>query len=122
MAGLPKDRITGIQLFYISGVELCGVVSVTLKIQGKQPIKMYIAVFVCFASKDVHLETVNDLSTDSFVCFLKRFFGRRGLPKLYWNGEPLEHKKPDTDDGSDCLEWDHFPIHSSSSSPLRWPM
>ena len=84
MADLPKDRITGIHPFYVTGVDLCGPVFVTLKIRGKQPIKMYIAVFVCFASKAVHLETVNDLSTDSFLCSLNRFIGRRGLPKIIW--------------------------------------
>ena len=46
MADLPKDRVTGIQAFYVTGVDLCGPVSVTLKIRGKQPVKMYIAVFV----------------------------------------------------------------------------
>ena len=45
---------------------------------------MYIAVFVCFASKTVHSETVNDYSTDSFLCSLNRFIGRRGLPKIIW--------------------------------------
>ena len=84
MADLPKDRVTGIQAFYVTGVDLCGPVSVTLKIRGKQPVKMYIAVFIYFASKAVHLETVNDLSTDSFVCSLNRYIGRRGLPKIMW--------------------------------------
>ena len=81
MADLPKDRVTGIQPFYVN---LCGPVFVTLKIRGKQPIKMYIAVFVCFTSKAVHMETVNDLSTDSVLWSLNIFIGRRGLPKTIW--------------------------------------
>lgn len=39
------------------------------------------AVFVCFASKAVHLEAVSDLSSEAFVAALKRFIGRRGLPQ-----------------------------------------
>ena len=99
MADLPKERVTAIQPFYVTGVDLCGPVSVTLKIRGKQPVKMYIAVFVCFTSKAVHLETVNDLSTDSFVCSLNRFIGRRGLPKNFvgtanlWSTKNQNHLK-----------------------------
>ena len=76
MADLPKDRVTEIQPFYVTGVDLCGPVFVTLKRRGKQAIRMYKAMFVCFAFKAVHLETVNDLSTDSFVCSLNTFIGR----------------------------------------------
>ena len=34
----------------------------------------------------------------------------------------MEQQRQDEGEGSDCLEWDHFPIHSASSSPLRRPL
>ncbi|KAL0809215.1 hypothetical protein ABMA28_011437 [Loxostege sticticalis] len=36
--------------------------------------------FVCFASKALHLEVVSDLSTDTFILSLRRFISRRGRP------------------------------------------
>ncbi|XP_017489493.1 PREDICTED: uncharacterized protein LOC108377740 [Rhagoletis zephyria] len=44
------------------------------------PIKGYIAVFVCLATRAMHLEVVSDLTTDAFIAALKRFVSRRGLP------------------------------------------
>ena len=34
----------------------------------------------------------------------------------------MEQQRQDEAEGSDCLEWDHFPLHSASSSSLRRPM
>ena len=84
MADLPKDRVTGYQPFYITGVDLCGPIYTTLKIRGKVPLKTYVAVFVCFASKAVHLEALSDLSTEGFLSTLNRFIARRGLSKTLW--------------------------------------
>jgi len=42
--------------------------------------KVYVAVFVCFVVKAVHLEVVSDLSTKAFIAALNRFVARRGLP------------------------------------------
>lgn len=42
--------------------------------------KLYLAVFVCFAFKAVHLEVVSDLSTAEFIASFRRFISRRGLP------------------------------------------
>lgn len=39
--------------------------------------KAYIAIFICFAIKAVHVEVVSDLTTDSFLGAFKRFIARR---------------------------------------------
>ena len=44
-------------------------------------IKGFLAVFVCFASKAVHLEVVTGKTTEAFLAAFKRFTSRRGLPK-----------------------------------------
>ncbi|XP_073835838.1 uncharacterized protein [Musca autumnalis] len=84
MGNLPKDRVTGSRPFQIVGVDFAGPVPTYLRVRGKAPYKSYVAVFVCFATKAVHLEAVSDLSSDAFIAALKRFIGRRGLPsKIY---------------------------------------
>ncbi|GFU31692.1 integrase catalytic domain-containing protein [Trichonephila clavipes] len=45
---------------------------------GFKDTKRYVAIFVCLASKAVHLEIVSDLTTDAFLATLKRFVARRG--------------------------------------------
>lgn len=84
MGDLPRDRITSCRPFLVCGVDLCGPIYTSLKIRGKGPIKTYIAVFVCFSSKAVHLEALTDLQTDTFLSTFNRFVGRRGLPKKVW--------------------------------------
>lgn len=41
--------------------------------------KAYVAVFVCFSTKAVHLELVSGLSTEKFIATLRRLMARRGL-------------------------------------------
>ncbi|XP_037942575.1 uncharacterized protein LOC119675447 [Teleopsis dalmanni] len=80
MGNLPKERVTECLPFHVTGVDFAGPIPTYLKIRGKRPYKSYIAVFVCFASKAVHLEAVTELSADAFISALKRFVGRRGVP------------------------------------------
>ncbi|XP_075170134.1 uncharacterized protein LOC142242443 [Haematobia irritans] len=80
MSNLPEDRLNPSRVFARCAVDFCGPVNTYLRIRGKIPYKTYIAVFVCLATKAVHIEAVSDLSTDAFIAALKRMIGRRGLP------------------------------------------
>ena len=48
-------------------------------------VKTYICVFVSLTVKAVHLELVNDLSSDAFIASLCRFVFRRGILSLIWS-------------------------------------
>ena len=81
MGQLPAARVNPTPPFSTTGIDYAG--PFTLK-RGhtRKPVlvKSYIAIFVCFATKAVHLELVSDLTTDAFLAALRRFVSRRGLP------------------------------------------
>ncbi|XP_047996213.1 uncharacterized protein LOC125234071 [Leguminivora glycinivorella] len=79
MGQLPEPRVTPSQTFSHTGVDMAGPIQVrTTKGRGNKATKGYIAVFVCLATKAIHLELVGDLSTESFIAALIRFKARRG--------------------------------------------
>ena len=76
MADLPKSRLSmGSPPFFHSGVDLFGPLLVK---QGRSVIKRYGCLFCCMTTRAIHLEVVFSLSTDSFICALRRFVSRRG--------------------------------------------
>lgn len=77
--GKPADRLPTLRPFPICGFDFCGPVYTTLKIRGRPQYKSYVALYVCFASKAVHIEIVPDLSTDFFLLAFQRFIDRRGF-------------------------------------------
>jgi hypothetical protein len=46
-------------------------------LRNAKKVKSYIALFVCFSTKAVHLELVGDLTTESFLVAFKRFTSHR---------------------------------------------
>ncbi|XP_065094730.1 uncharacterized protein LOC135715337 [Ochlerotatus camptorhynchus] len=83
MGQLPKVRITPTRAFLNTGVDFCGPVWLKVPVRRTKPappIRAYVAVFVCMATKAVHLELVGDLSSEAFIATLKRFVARRGKP------------------------------------------
>ena len=79
MGQLPPERVQPARPFLISGVDFCGPIYIR---QGTRrtakTIKTYVAVFVCFITRAVHLELVRDLTTAAFIDAFKRFVARRG--------------------------------------------
>ena len=47
----------------------------------RQATKGYVALFICFSTKAVHLEAVSDLTSEAFIAALRRFSARRGAPR-----------------------------------------
>lgn len=86
MGQLPKERITISRPFLTSGIDYAGYF--TLKPAGhrsKVRFKGYIAVFLCYCTRAVHLETVSDLMTSALFAALKRFSSRRGCPATIYS-------------------------------------
>ncbi|XP_058827450.1 uncharacterized protein LOC131687383 [Topomyia yanbarensis] len=77
---LPIQRVIPSRPFSITGVDYAGPLYLRPIHKRAAPAKTYLCLFVCFSTKAVHLELVSDLSTQAFLCALRRFIARRGRP------------------------------------------
>ena len=69
--------------FSCVGVDFAGPLFVKSKVKDDPEMtKVDIALFTCATSRAVHLELVSSLDAPTFLLCLRRFIGRRGLPKL----------------------------------------
>ena len=78
-APLPDFRVNEERPFKYTGTDYCGPVYIKTASHTE---KNYIALMTCAATRMIYLELVRHLSATSLVQCLKRFVGRRGLPKL----------------------------------------
>ena len=82
MGELPSTRVQSSRPFVTTGVDYAGPISLRLgPPRSKTITKGYIAIFVCFVTKAVHIEVVTSLSTEAFLAALRRFIVRRGKPR-----------------------------------------
>ena len=81
MGMLPAERTTPSLPFSHTGLDFAGPFQIK---QGHTRrlviLKSYACVFICMATKAVHLELCADLTTKEFLSALRRFCARRGLP------------------------------------------
>ena len=80
MGQLPSLRTNPARPFLHSGVDYAGPFSVkTWKGRTSTTYKVYLVIFICFATSAVHLELSSDYTTEGFLAAYRRFVGRRGL-------------------------------------------
>lgn len=86
MAPLPRERTSPEKPFANCGVDYLGPVGLALK-YGRNPtvVKGYVCVFVCFATRAIHLELVSDATTPQFLQALRRMIARRGRVTNIWS-------------------------------------
>ncbi|GFX80513.1 integrase catalytic domain-containing protein [Trichonephila clavipes] len=81
MGHLPESRVCPSSVFQRNGIDFAGTFLIRIsKGRGSRNTKCYICVFVCLATKAVHLEVVSDLTSKAFIACLKRFVDRRCKP------------------------------------------
>ncbi|XP_027849396.2 uncharacterized protein LOC114128975 [Aphis gossypii] len=79
MGALPRARVASIKAFAQVGVDFAGPFWVKAALLRRiQATKGYLCIFVCMATRAVHLELVSDLTTCLFLSALNRFISRRG--------------------------------------------
>ncbi|XP_039311325.1 uncharacterized protein LOC120359084 [Solenopsis invicta] len=83
MGQLPPERVRPSRPFASAGVDYAGPLRIRAhKGRGNISSKGYICLFVCLATRAVHLESVSDLSASAFIAAFRRFTARRGRCRL----------------------------------------
>lgn len=97
MGNLPTHRVTGIRAFINCGVDYAGPIAIrSWKGRGYTSVKGYISVFVCLATKAIHLECVSDMSAEAFLAAFKRFTSRRGTVSNMYSDNGTNFVKANT--------------------------
>ena len=82
MGELPKAGVRTSSPFERSDVDYAGPINLRLtKTRGKSTMKGYIAIFICMATRAVHIEVVEDYTSEAFIGAFHRFTVRRGFCK-----------------------------------------
>lgn len=80
MGQLPQSRVNISRPFTHTGCDLAGPVMIkSAKGRGIKTTKGYLIVFVCMATKAIHIELASDMSSAAFIGALKRLIARRGM-------------------------------------------
>jgi len=87
MGSLPARRVNVSRPFSRYGIDYAGPF---LFHEGKRrnarSHEACVSLFVCFATKAVHLELVSDFTSEAFIAVFKRFISRMGMPAHMYSG------------------------------------
>lgn len=79
MGSLPTNRVNPFRPFLCTGVDYAGPYNIkAYKGRCKKIVKGWVALFVCFSTKALHLEVVSELTASAFLAAFRRFVSRRG--------------------------------------------
>ena len=125
MADLPEDRVESTPPFTYCGMDCFGPFTVK---ERRKELKRYAVIFTCMSSRAVHIEQLDDMTTDAFINALRCFTAIR------W---PIQQIR--SDQGSNCVgarnelakamkgqarktaDWlKKIPLRACSSA-FRWP-
>lgn len=94
MRDLPAVRVRPTRPFKFTGVDLAGPFNLRLSDKNThntrarkndEPLKGYVVIFVCMATRAVHLDLVTALTSEKFLEAYDRFTSRRGLPETLFS-------------------------------------
>ncbi|XP_033224497.1 uncharacterized protein LOC117177718 [Belonocnema kinseyi] len=115
--------------FMNTGVDYAGPINVrTSKRRGHDSHKAWICIFVCCASRSVHLELVPDYTAEAFIAAYIRFTSRRGLCRKLSSDEgtnfvgadrQLQEMFSEASAYIPCFAWQPVEIQPSCSTSLQ---
>ena len=84
MAAHPLSRCVPAYPFEATGVDLAGPYSLRSS-AGRTTVKRWLSVFTCLRCRAIHVEVVEKLTKESFLCALVRFHARRNAVRTLWS-------------------------------------
>ncbi len=87
MSELPLERTEPAAPFEFTSLDLFGPYVVKDTIRRRTKMKIWGVVFSCMASRAVHADIVEDLSTEGFLNAYQRFTALRGHPRKLWSDQ-----------------------------------
>ena len=105
MADLPKERLQDSPPFTYCGIDLFGPFIVR---EGRKELKRYGLIFTCLALRAIHIEILDDMSTDSFLNGLRCFIALRGKVRLLFcdRGSNFLGAKHELKENLKLMNWD----------------
>lgn len=85
MGDLPQERTRPAAPFEFTAVDLFGPYQVKDDVRKRVTMKVWGVVFCCMASRAIHTELANTMSTESFLMAYQKFTAVRGHPKKIWS-------------------------------------
>ncbi|UYV60184.1 hypothetical protein LAZ67_1000270 [Cordylochernes scorpioides] len=81
MGNLPFARINRSRPFLVTGIDFAGPFLIERNMgRTTSTMNAYVALFICFSTRAIHLELISSLTTDALISTIRRFIARRGKP------------------------------------------
>lgn len=119
MGNLPRERSIPLNPFQVVEVDYAGPFLIRRN-RGKVLEKCYVSVFVCFATKCIHLELISGLSSNSFILALRRFISRRGRPAKIFSDNGASFVGANRELGKFLKENKNQLIESCVNEQIEW--
>ena len=117
MCPLPEERGTPSFPFQHVGLDYFGPFYCKVR---RQRFKRYGCVFVCLATRAVHIECVNSLETNAFLCALTRFIARRGRPEKVYSDNGTNFRGAQEELGNAIASLDDHAGKYAESKGFTW--
>ena len=89
MPPIPTERVPTSAPFTYVGVEYFG--PLFMKV-NRQTQKVWICLYTCLATRAIHLELMNDMTTKRFLLGFRRFIARHGKPNKIISDNAVQFK------------------------------
>ena len=89
LSALPKERVAESPPFTRTGLDYLGPLYVKTA-EGTE--KTWVCLFTCMVVRAIHLELMQDMTTEEFLLGLRRFVSQRGVPALILSDNASQFK------------------------------